>query len=313
MNTKIKKRKWSSEEKYLLKLNYRTSTKQELLNIFPNRTWNSIKLYANKCNLQRNNKSYFSETTAENLLEESLESFYWLGFLFADGHFSKLNRIQVGLAIKDKEQIDRLATFLNIPVHLNKAKTKCIISIMNTKVIKNIKNRYKIESNKTYKPVCLDSVRDVNLLTALIIGFIDGDGSLGKQSNRMDCLITIKLHSSWVGILNTFNIFLKTQLNIELSSPYLNPQGYAEITWANRKVIRYFYEFIKINKLSVLNRKWNKINPSSIKPSRCEIHRENLIIIKEMKAKGIRQNVIAKQLGISNAAVSLACKRCGII
>lgn len=46
----------------------------------------------------------------QRLLEDTPEAFYWIGFLLADGSFSK-GRIR--FAIKDVEQLYRFGTFID--------------------------------------------------------------------------------------------------------------------------------------------------------------------------------------------------------
>lgn len=45
--------------------------------------------------VQRSKKLY-------KLLENSPEAYCWLGFLFADGHFTQSNRLILSLSIKDR-------------------------------------------------------------------------------------------------------------------------------------------------------------------------------------------------------------------
>ena len=46
------------------------------------------------------------------LLENSTESFYWLGFIFADGWFDfKRNTIGVMLSENDREHLNKLCNF----------------------------------------------------------------------------------------------------------------------------------------------------------------------------------------------------------
>jgi len=48
------------------------------------------------------------------LLNETLEAYYWMGFIMADGHLSKQNRLTVTLAIKDSDHLLKLKEFVFI-------------------------------------------------------------------------------------------------------------------------------------------------------------------------------------------------------
>lgn len=61
--------------------------------------------------LQRNKKLY-------KLLENSPEAYYWLGFLFADGHFTQSNRLVLSVSIKDKVHLERFIKFIGIQSHI---------------------------------------------------------------------------------------------------------------------------------------------------------------------------------------------------
>src|SRR6185369_16376505 len=107
----------------------------------------------------------------KKLLDNTTESYYWIGFLMADGHFSKTNRLLVNLALKDKNHLEKLGAYINVPVVETSSKIgdkvyqQVRLAVMDNKVIKNIKQKFGIASNKTTNPPILD-IKDEELLFA---------------------------------------------------------------------------------------------------------------------------------------------------
>lgn len=50
----------------------------------------------------------------EKLLLDVPETYYWIGFILADGHISKNNRLVVTLSVKDKNHLIKLQKYLEI-------------------------------------------------------------------------------------------------------------------------------------------------------------------------------------------------------
>lgn len=87
------------------------------------------------------------------------------------------------------------------------------------------------------------------------IGFIDGDGSIRNQTGRKDTLLNIKVHSSWLNVLNEF----KRIFHFECANPYINKSGYAMWSIGNH-YIQYFLKQHSVKyKLPTLQRKWSLI------------------------------------------------------
>lgn len=95
---------WTEQENNLLKEKYCTSSSKEIDNLFPNRSHFAIVIQAGKLNL----KKEFVETRIGSLLpllEDTNESYYWAGFIAADGCINKHSRLTVVLSIKDFEHL----------------------------------------------------------------------------------------------------------------------------------------------------------------------------------------------------------------
>ena len=173
------------------------------------------------------------------LLNEELETYYWIGFLLADGHISENNRIQICLSIKDYDFLLKLKEYLNID-NIHTTKTSCSISAMDIVVIPNI---------KIYKNIAKDK------LLSLIIGFIDGDGCIKKQYKRNDWVITIKNHSSWIDFLKLISITIS---NKDYSR--INNSGYSLLTLSDISKTKELKKFAIRNNLPIMKRKWDIID-----------------------------------------------------
>lgn len=63
--------------------------------------------------------------------------------------------------------------------------------------------KFGISYNKTYNPPKNLSNFKEDFLYCLLAGFIDGDGNI--QNKRKDFMLRIKVHNSWIDILNVFS------------------------------------------------------------------------------------------------------------
>lgn len=296
--------RWSDEENGWLAKNYYDLPVEELRKNLQGRSWDAIKLRAAKIHCNRATKAYFN-TNVKKLLDDSLESNYWLGFLFADGHFSKNGRIQLRLALKDIRHVQKFASYIG--GNFRVTATNCSCSIMDITVVGQIKNKYDIKAKKTYNPISVSSFVDVDKIFAMIIGFIDGDGNVQKQSGRSDFAIRIKVHSSWIEILAWMTDFLSSQLGINLSKPYINQEGCAIVNWSHRTIIRKLVWFVNEFQLPVLDRKWEQIK--NLPLSKTEKHKEYIKRISVMLKENMKQKDIANHLGITDSAVSIIIKK----
>lgn len=260
---KINYNEWSNNDIKLLYECYPSFNKHQLMHVFPNRKWNHIVSKATELSIKRNNRhleKIIGKT--EKLLFDNVISYYWIGFLLADGHFSKNNRMTVTLSIKDREHLLKLATYLESNLKINKKQTTVSISILDTYNVKKIKTKFDISNNKTENLPKIESfleISDENLFS-LIIGYIDGDGSIGKQYNRNDAIIRIQVHKNWIPFLYMIHHFLQRYIGLNLkSTPYINNSGYAQTSIANSEFLTEIKKKIIEFNLPFMERKWNNI------------------------------------------------------
>jgi hypothetical protein len=258
----MKRIRWTNQENQLLRDNYFDCELSELLHLLPERTWNSIKIQARKLGLNRDNIGRTGDLSF--LLEENLEAYYWMGFLMADGHFQSRGKMNFALAKKDEERVRALAKKLKANVHENK--NSFTIGIMHKDACEKIVEKFLISNNKTHNPPKTITQSTEEKTIAFIIGFIDGDGCIKKQTNRNDAVIHIKLHKTWEPILIEIETFLFKHFNVNHNKVLtkINNSGYSSLVLSNGRIVRGLKKFIQENKLSVLERKWDRIDENQI-------------------------------------------------
>lgn len=256
--------RWSKSELKILTDYYESIRPRDLIKLLPDKSVDAIKLKASALGLN----SPFSSEFLSNigvLLNDISESYYWMGFILADGHISEDNRLTVTLHKRDKKHLRKLAEYIQAE-HKERAgnsETKVSFAVKNQKILPLIKEKFDINNQKTYNPPSnsLYADVDISLLTCLLCGFIDGDGHIKKQTNRQDALISIQIHGSWLKWLEVLygrlcQVFPETSV----SRPKLNKRGYASWVIANHIVVNYLKQTAIENNLPILERKWSKIN-----------------------------------------------------
>lgn len=193
------------------------------------------------------------------LLEETPITYYWIGFLLADGNFKDQNLIKCALASVDKDHLEMLQKYLNIKsLRTEKGGSCTVIKAMDHEIVPQICKKFDISTRKTYNPPNLSFIKNNDLKLALIAGFIDGDGCVTGKGKAYS--LTIKCHSSW---LKNLDDFAKT-IN-ENSSAKINGAGYASFSISNADSLKALKRKVIELKLPVLKRKWDKIDLDFIK------------------------------------------------
>lgn len=294
--------RWTDEEIALLKLKYENTYKSELLEIFPKRQGWEINNMASKLNIKKN-RDFVIMAKVGNLLKDSPESLYWMGFLLADGHFSKTNRLELSIATKDKNHLEKFADFLEYKVSPRKCRGSYCVSVMSNDYVSAIKEKYNLHTNKTYNPPNLTVFENLSdeLIISLIIGFIDGDGYICKRPNEKTNLICIACHSSWLETLNYFLFRISKLTNIKIKNGIIDNEGYAKITITNFTNIKYLKTKAIEYNLPVLQRKWDTIDLNYI--SRLENALITEFKVQNMIKEGLKSKQICSELNIGRATV----------
>ena len=228
-----------------------------------NEAWNLAKRRNANCRSCSTRKYAKRIGDASFLLDGTNESFYWIGFIFADGTISNNNRLTITISRKDKCHLEKLAVKLGVECVdtvsiLNEKEYKQVrVTLMHTDIFNKLAMLYDIKTDKTHYPPNLTVFSKLNRdqILSLFIGFIDGDGSIGLKHKRNDFNIRIKNHSSWLPFFECFD----QKLNIK-SSVKINKEGYALMDISNYNTCKE----IKLNMIKLglpyLKRKWNIID-----------------------------------------------------
>ena len=117
--------------------------------------------------------------------------------------------------------------------------------------------KYGFQFNKTYNPNNFDYFRNYTKeqLMSLLIGIIDGDGSINNNNSEYSNQIVITAHKVW----EEFYKELFKYLEIEWHCSKKENCNIISIRIYQRKYCLMLRRFILNNNLFYLQRKWNKI------------------------------------------------------
>lgn len=179
--------RWLSTELQVLSNVYSNKSKQEIQQLLPLHSWQSIMRQARLLNLPRF-KLLYRKSNLSKLLEETTETYYWIGFLLADGSFTN-RRLRLALCKKDLKHLKLFRQFIQSTNKISSLYNNSYFSIKLTSVdeIGKLKLKFKIHNDKTHHPFDISKIENNDLLFSLIIGFIDGDGTVSKVKNTKNC------------------------------------------------------------------------------------------------------------------------------
>ena len=172
----------------------------------------------------------------------------------ADGHFDDRS---ITLFLKDINHVDSFKKYLDFKGELGKNQVK----VGSIKYVPLINQKFNINKNKTINPCNIMNINNKKLLLSLIIGFIDGDGSIRKQYKRKGPILTIKCHSNWFKnldfMLSTIYEYFNFEKNIVTR---INSNGYATFNITDSVLLKKLkIEMLNLN-IPYLKRKWNNID-----------------------------------------------------
>ena len=253
--------KWTPDRIELLKNIYLTSSKQEILEKLGG-SWVGIQARARKLGLNKPfDYSVLRKGDATPLLLDTPEAYYWIGYLFADGHLSK-KELSITCSIIDKDHLHRFANFINCSLQKKKNFSKkydyVSVRICHREVIDQLREKFELNNRKTYEPPSTDIFAKFSdeLFICWLIGFIDGDGCI------VDDQISIENHASWIDIHRYIVKILNEKYDKDIPTPKINSKGYSRL-YIRSKATLELRKMIKDKNLPVLGRKWNQ--PKRIK------------------------------------------------
>ena len=116
------------------------------------------------------------------LLDQSYESYYWLGLFVADGHITKDGRFCISQRHKDSHQIIKLSKYLNTSYTISKKQDYCIRLLHKSPALEIVKLfNIDFKKTKTFSNIDITHIKDINCLRCFFAGFIDGDGHINER------------------------------------------------------------------------------------------------------------------------------------
>ena len=211
----------------------------------------------------------------ERLLLDDLTVFYWIGFILADGWITYNRKkenytLGVSSSATDSSHIRRLGAFLEAPVYerirstnFTKDSTEVIMRLTERESVELVINKFGFNRRKSHNPPDFSAYTfSGEQLTALIIGFIDGDGTLitRKNGNSTQTMINLQLHSSWKANLEFVSSHLQTYFSTVLRSKVgINNRGHCVLAIAKYEMLQSMKRFILDNDIPAMERKWDKV------------------------------------------------------
>ena len=190
--------------------------------------------------------------------DQSLQTFYQVGFILADGSFYG-NRFELGLKDSDKYALEEFANYIQYTstIKHRDSSSSNRICFSNSKSIPEFMQKYGLSYNKTYNPPNFSYYSNYSKeqLIALLIGLIDGDGSISKNGSEHSNAITITSHKVW----KSFYIELLSALDIPIHIKEYEKRSTISIGIYQRNYCILLRDFILNNNLFHLKRKWEKI------------------------------------------------------
>lgn len=258
--------------------------------------WHSANKKHSECRSCAYKRSATRAADLSVLLEDTCESYYWIGLLLADGSFSN-NRLRLALKKSDKEHVHRFGEYIKYTGSYGNSDISESVMCKDLLIVPKIMSKFNILQSKTYNPPTgLESINE-DLLLCLIAGFIDGDGNIQKHSKRNDFFLRIKLHSSWIEVLNMFSVVICGNPRAKINS-----SGYAELVISDTKILQALKKRITAYNLPLLKRKWNIIDMGFVSRYTTAEDLRNKVI--ELLNKGIKNKDIASICNTSPANVT---------
>jgi len=285
---------WNKLELDLLKSNYSTHGKSELIELFPNRTYQAIQRMASYLGMKRvrddfeptpearakMSKSHLGIKLSEahraalrrhTLNEKAFDiltehAIYWIGFLMADGNVSYKKGIPIialHLNVADLPHLLKFREFVGsshaVGNYINKlsGNTSCTISFSSER-LSNVLGKYGFVPRKCFTAQVKGGVEYSKHLWR---GLIDGDGSLGVYERK--CLKGTVRRVPYINITGSSNVCsqFKTFLEKEIGEPmpprfffYRNSYAYMLSDRRAVKAVKLLYRGCTI----ALNRKLRK-------------------------------------------------------
>lgn len=120
----------------------------------------------------------------KKLNEDSIEKYYWLGFIAADGYINLKNgSIRLELKSSDKKHLEKLIDFLgekNLKIQKPKGKNSSYLDINSRTIVSFLEKEYGLRNAKSLNLKFPSSIPK-EFISHFIRGYFDGDGWISKR------------------------------------------------------------------------------------------------------------------------------------
>lgn len=255
---------WNQEKINYLINNYPDCTDKKKMAVFLGCTYPALKSAARRFGVKSETDNHFYKLRV--LFDDSYLSYYWMGFISADGNLSNQGELRVTLSIKDKNHLNKLAKLLGTNVYSRISRSNkfgdfkcCAMSCKDTFYGKLLIKKFTFSHlAKTYNPP-LSLVENNDFFLCYLLGFIDGDGTFSKNKYGVCSFIRIELHNSWKPFLEKIQQKLFS-LNFEGISVGTNSRGYSWLRITRYSILQFFKRFGQHHNLPLLERKWCSVD-----------------------------------------------------
>jgi len=255
---------FSDSEIEFIKTNYGVITRREIAKKL-DRPEHQIKKMVKKLKLH-SSLSFRMYTRNDNAFSNiTLEACYWAGFIAADGCLYNKRELRVCLSNADKGHLEKLRNFIGYtgPLAQSKITTNLYLVVSSSQIYSDLNKNFNITPRKSLTllpPIGLTYKQSL----AYIIGYIDGDGSIGYNSYTYKNGTKYKfLRLRIIGTPMTLNwinlIFKKRAIPIQHCKSKISI-----ISFNDRNLLIKLKGFILDNSLPVLSRKWDKVKFSTV-------------------------------------------------
>lgn len=205
----------------------------------------------------------------KNIIQEDFfsknnpQSFYWAGFIAADGCIyvkdNKYKQLRIELSSKDYEHLLKFKKAICFTGDIYLTKRKSSLMVINSKNIFNDLSRFGIVQNKTliYEiPMDILSNKHIN---HFLRGYFDGDGCLSRSLSKNEYIS--QMNFNVVGtkkFINQFSYILEKECNIGVKQAR-NVKNIFSLSFGGNNIVKNITDFLykQSNDNIRLNRKYN--------------------------------------------------------
>jgi len=266
---KKKQIKWGKELIEKLRCVWTSGTTEEIKLVFGDVSNRTLGDAARRFGIKRDYE-FKCKRKLVKLLDETTYNYYWLGFIMADGHFSKKGELKITLGIKDIEHLKKFANYIDANVHICDGQTygkytsndSCRLSMMDVNSVKVLNNRFGINHRKTYTACSIDCLDTDEKFLAFFCGLVDGDGCITQGNLGRANMLRIQCDASWFQVYEIIGIRLKELFDINYKC-YIDKKGFCKFS------IHHYNDLVKLKKeiskleIPYLERKWSKIDETN--------------------------------------------------